>query len=295
MPDLSTYSIKANNFKCFGDDEQGFDKIKRVNVIIGRNNSGKSSLLDILECVFPNTANGPGEYNLPDRYQKKKGTKSRIIITSPLTENSLKPIFQVGSSGGDIPGNHWVFGQRFINQIAEFYLGNNWELMFSRLKSDVSEGFPQNDITIITNKAARKLNLGSPFRTLLFRRIMPDRHIIPEGENSNLLDIEGNGAGATAIIQNFLYSKDLSSELIEARLLNDLNSILGDDAAFERILCQKDRSQKVWEIYLKERGKGDIALSLSGSGLQTIILILIYILVLTSSLHTSLDQFIFGF
>ncbi|MDZ7816952.1 MAG: AAA family ATPase [Planctomycetota bacterium] len=48
---LTDLSIKASNFKCFAD-EQGFDTIKPINVIIGKNNSGKSTLLDILELVF---------------------------------------------------------------------------------------------------------------------------------------------------------------------------------------------------------------------------------------------------
>ncbi|WP_427910467.1 AAA family ATPase [Shewanella algae] len=37
--------IKFKNYKCFSE-EAGFDAIQRVNLIIGRNNSGKSSLLN---------------------------------------------------------------------------------------------------------------------------------------------------------------------------------------------------------------------------------------------------------
>lgn len=32
-------SIKVKNYKCFGDEEQGFEKIFPINIIIGRNNS----------------------------------------------------------------------------------------------------------------------------------------------------------------------------------------------------------------------------------------------------------------
>lgn len=41
-------SIKAKNYKCFGEEPQGFDEIYPINIIIGRNNSGKSSLLDLI-------------------------------------------------------------------------------------------------------------------------------------------------------------------------------------------------------------------------------------------------------
>jgi AAA15 family ATPase/GTPase len=43
-------AIRAKNYKCF-KEETGFDSIRRVNLIIGRNNAGKSSLLDLIEIV----------------------------------------------------------------------------------------------------------------------------------------------------------------------------------------------------------------------------------------------------
>jgi AAA15 family ATPase/GTPase len=44
-------SIKIKNYMCFGEIPQGFDSIKPINIIIGRNNSGKSRLLDSIEYL----------------------------------------------------------------------------------------------------------------------------------------------------------------------------------------------------------------------------------------------------
>ena len=46
-------SIKIKDYKCFvkENDYQGFDDIKPVNVIIGKNNSGKSKLLEALAGI----------------------------------------------------------------------------------------------------------------------------------------------------------------------------------------------------------------------------------------------------
>ena len=44
-------SIYFKGYSCFKKDWAGFDTIKPVNVIIGRNNSGKSHLLDLVEAL----------------------------------------------------------------------------------------------------------------------------------------------------------------------------------------------------------------------------------------------------
>jgi AAA15 family ATPase/GTPase len=49
--DFLQFSAKIRYFKCFGELAQGFDQVKPVNLIIGRNNSGKSALLDLVEYL----------------------------------------------------------------------------------------------------------------------------------------------------------------------------------------------------------------------------------------------------
>ena len=44
-------SVKMKGYKCFIDEFVGFDRIMPINVIIGRNNSGKSALLDMMQMI----------------------------------------------------------------------------------------------------------------------------------------------------------------------------------------------------------------------------------------------------
>jgi len=44
-------SVKFKGYRCFKNDWAGFEAIKPINVIIGRNNSGKSHLLDLVAAL----------------------------------------------------------------------------------------------------------------------------------------------------------------------------------------------------------------------------------------------------
>lgn len=65
--------------------------------------------------------------------------------------------------------------------------------------------------------------------------------------------------------------------MIEVDLLSDLNEIYAGDSEFLGIICQENDDTKKWEIFLREKGKGDIRLSESGSSLQSVFIILSYL------------------
>ena len=48
---MKAESIYFKGHSCFKNNWAGFDEIKPINVIIGRNNSGKSHLLDLVEAL----------------------------------------------------------------------------------------------------------------------------------------------------------------------------------------------------------------------------------------------------
>ena len=53
-------SIYFKGHTCFRNEWSGFDVIKPINVIIGRNNSGKSHLLDLVEVMCSGDFNNSG-------------------------------------------------------------------------------------------------------------------------------------------------------------------------------------------------------------------------------------------
>ena len=71
-------SIHFKGHSCFKKDWAGFDEIKPINVIIGRNNSGKSHLLDLVESLC-----GGEPFDREWQYQ----------CSSVFDEESLKKVF----------------------------------------------------------------------------------------------------------------------------------------------------------------------------------------------------------
>lgn len=289
MDNLTNFSVKARNLKCFGVDEQGFEQIKSINLIIGRNNSGKSTLLDLIEYVVR------GQMVAPKGYWRDQ-KKPEIIAEAPLTEAELRKIFPENARSEDIPtSNNWQFGSRLIGTRLKWHLGAAPDQRYISIGKCLngSEPFERlpNAQRHLQRVAEGKQN---PLIGKIFRRIYAERNISPEADNSKNLDLSGDGRGATNIIQNFINKANLQSDLVEKKLLGDLNEIFLTDAVFTDMVCQQLDGGE-WEIYLEEETKGRIPLSQSGSGLKTIIIVLIYIHLVPEVNNRPLSDFVFGF
>lgn len=288
MEELLNFSVKAKNLKCFGDNEQGFEQIKAINLIIGRNNSGKSTLIDLIEYVVKGGDAPEGHWH--DR------NKPEIIAEAPLSEAELRRVFPDGTSGGGIPGrNHWQFGSKFVGAKLTWNLGAQQGQKYISIGDCLDGTRPfdgiQNAQNYLKRVADEKTN---PLSGKIFRRIYAERNISPEGDDGASLNISGDGGGATNIIQNFINKANLQSDLVEITLLEELNKIFLTDAVFTDIVCQQ-LDGGAWEIYLEEEGKGRVPLSQSGSGLKTIIIVLIYIHLVPVVNKKPLSDFVFGF
>jgi putative ATP-dependent endonuclease of the OLD family len=277
---LNAVSIGVKNYKCFGETPQGFDVIKPINVLIGRNNSGKSSLLDLIDYA---TSPKKGYLNISGY----RGKEPEVIIIKPLTEPEIKMVFKENASNHLI-GNFWNFGKRFVGKRITIGISDDYrKKQFINIESDVDV----KDADKYLNELASRID--NPFATFIFKKIQAERDVRPE-IGSNELKIQENGNGATSILERFINKSSLPSELVEETLLNELNKIIEPDSSFKRIIIQQLDSSD-WEIFLEEEHKGRIALSKSGSGLKTILIVLIYILLVPYIDKKPLSNYIFSF
>ncbi len=274
---IDNVTLKIRNYKCFGNDEYGYDCILPINLIIGRNNSGKSTLLDLIDyATVPKDISQLGHHGQPPK----------ILLSSLLTEKELARVFEANVSGGPIPYKHWDYGKHWIGKKID------WELTPSGFEFvAVDPPFDYDGLE------GQKRNLakvkGNPFSEFEFKRLLADRDITPEPDTGELA-IQSNGRGVTNAIGNYLNKAALPSSLIEDTLLNELNSIFEPDGHISRILVQQ-LGIGHWELYFEEREKGRVPLSHTGSGLKTILLVLVFLHLIPHIEKKPLSKYLFGF
>ena len=288
---MNIESIHFKGHSCFKKEWAGFDTIKPINVIIGRNNSGKSHLLDLVEALCDGTLNDRGwQYRL----------------SSVLDEESLRSEFLENHIDGALGGNHWqAHGQHFVN------IPITWE---ADANGDISnEVFPKNfNVNSPYGESSTNERL-SRIRQVLkgvipqtnsqtFRRLLADRDIKTEQQDLDLT-LGQDGNGASNIIRRFILTSNeqFPREVIQRELLDALNSIFGNDGQFSEIQVQHHDDggsggpADHWEVYFGEDKKGLIPLSKSGSGLKTILLVLLNLLVVPKIENRDKSDFVFAF
>lgn len=271
---MDVKKIDVLNYKCFTDIH--IDNIKPINIIIGKNNIGKSSVLDIVEGIY-----GARTINM----------NTKIILTKEMDEDVISRVFQKSTSGGTIGGNHYEFGKKYIEQDISFIRKSDSS---NQIPDDFEKYNPHLTINQIDywSRVAHSIKIDQK----VTKRILAERNIFPEDNDDNMI-VDSNGNGITRFITNFLNRSKYNENLVKNDLLQNLNKIMGDDANFTEIVTQQIDSAEgtKWEIYLREEGKGRIPLSESGSGLKTILMVIVFTILIPNVEHKKISQYIFLF
>lgn len=109
---MKNFEIK--NYKCFGDEGVYIPQFKDINVIIGKNNTGKSSIIDIVKFLTTKNKDFVG--------QKREGKTPSLIFEYTLTNELIKQIFPSHTTGGQLGFgvNHQEYGLQFEGDIISF-------------------------------------------------------------------------------------------------------------------------------------------------------------------------------
>ena len=265
-------SIYFKGHTCFKNAWSGFDVIKPINVIIGRNNSGKSHLLDLVEVMCS------GNFDNSGWQFQYGGSIDEASLTAVSRDWHLR----------ELVGARIVWERDNRGSIVQTTLPD-----FPRLPDHV-----RDVVSRIVQYSTEPLTSKS------FRRLLADRDIVTESSTTTKLSLASNGRGATNIVRRYITtsSKKLSRETIQRGLLTALNEIFGPDGRFTEIQIKEHDDNETgstpenhWEIYLGEEHKGLVPLSKSGSGLKTVLLVLLNLLAIPDVDGKERSQFVFAF
>lgn len=282
MMGLNFIDITAKRYKLF--DEVSIFGLSRVNVIIGKNNSGKSSLLDIIGAAYD-----------INNYAKLKSEIEDIFVSVSITETMVRDLFRGYISIGRWNPNNFYkeYGDKTIEGkvSAQRSLINSdkWKSQIEIVSSDVG----------IQELKPHWRNGVESIQTFIddniFRRIAAERNIVPESESN--MGVSPSGEGATNMIRKIVNDSAFEESLIEGMLLDALNEIMFPEAEYESIRIQQVRKNEetLWEVFLQEKGSSRIPLSKTGSGIKTIILMLLNLIVIPKLAKNSSKRYVYGF
>lgn len=291
MDHINIQSVQFEGYKSFPTGViNEFDFTSLVSVLIGKNNCGKSSCMDAIECVFK-----------PNHYVSVNSLFTRVSPVFIINDQSIEYAFRKNVGGGDISGsfgsNHYAYGSKFIGKsiVADMSVTISGKDRYSTLK--LSQTQPDLRLPVGAHEWENVVRAYNNFQTNYeFRRINADRDLIPEVETPDEW-IGYDGSGATNLLRKFINHNLYDEKLVEERMLEELNKIMAPDCHFKSIRVQQiDEAETVkWEIYLEEDDGRRFALSKSGSGLKTIILMLINLHILPTTKKYKNKKIVFVF
>src|SRR3569832_896675 len=190
---MVSMGLLARNFKCIATESQGFVELKLVNLIVGRNNSGKSALLDLVSHATQSKRSF-------DPMLRHKGAEPELFTRTMFDEEDAKS-FPASTSGGTISGNHYEFGKRFLGSTltTHFRTTHSPEIVNCEPAPGSPLGMDQlkssGYIEVLATSARRNPLVGKTFW-----RLAAERNIVPEPDNL-ALQLDPNGTGCTNLIQ----------------------------------------------------------------------------------------------
>lgn len=276
----SLRGIFFKGYKSY-EHETKFFFAENITLLIGKNNTGKSSVLDAIEYFIdeeklkadkPQILNLTGAFSINVNHIKH-GVQNREIHIAQDVFNNIELMYKKP---------YYPFSR--IDNVAM----DDSELLDKERFCDTFDLYRDGiDETYIYNL--------SSYRVL---RLNAERNILPEKEarvDEKSMTVSYDGRGATNLLRAFINDSDKKENIVQEKLLTELNTIMYPDAIYESIKIQKNINDDTWEIYLTEKGGERIPLSKSGSGLKTIMLVLINILILSKESLFRTERIIYLF
>lgn len=252
-------SFEITNYKCF-KDRQVFPKPKLVNLIIGKNNSGKTSFLNVFEYIYSNHAID---------YDFKIGPVMHYV----LDDNDVKHITVTNKYGYYLDGRPAKENPgkcQGIDILTSITRKNNVVTISPRIGDAFNDVFPPDRYTVVStlDKVIR-----DSVNSCEIVKVAAERDVTSEPKNYEV-KVDKNGKNFTSVLEKIKNHKKSNRQILD-NILESLNTILEGENHFESIDIFDDGNGNN-TIHLGER-YNEIPITEMGSGLKTLLLVLYHL------------------
>lgn len=242
-------------YKCF-IEETMFDTPRMVNLIIGKNNSGKTSFLNVLEHIYCSR-------NLGKEIEEgfvAKIDKSDFGSISAVYDPEKKKQFYTYS----IPN---LKTDELLGKELSYHIKNSISRIDESCQYFVSsEGYRYS----VTHNNSYQQYIALRTNKSIF--VKAERNVVSEPYSPSII-VEPNGDGLTNMLRNHSSSIKGSRKLL-ASILKELNTIMSGEERFTSLRVLEENNY--YSIVL-ENGHGEISLNNMGSGIKTLLLVLYWL------------------
>ena len=268
---ISNFSFEK--YKCF-KSRVFLDKPSLFNLLIGKNNAGKTSVLEILTDLFSNDKSTDELYKSPEISYDIILTKELINEIFFYESDELKKYLTGKTARITIYRKSFISGiQR--HPTCELLYADNFYISYDGTKHHVN-------LTTFAEKVDERFDKGH------VDYISSERDVSEEND-SNACDIFNDGRGVTNWLNAKLNHAKYREEKVKPLILDYLNKLFVGESAFDDLRLLQNENGK-WEIYLTENNK-EIPISEMGSGMKTVLFV--FVLLVRHTLDREKVTFLF--
>jgi hypothetical protein len=193
------WHLKVQQYRRFGQEPQGFEGFWPLNVIVGRNNVGKSSLIAILQSVTRRNWLFSSEDERPPQ---------TVVFSKTLKAEEVRAKYPRGKTGEPLRRDWWGYGKRFVGERVAFSVTKSAQRLKADMRFKSVSLAPEEDELADAKRHYLQTSaktdgredfvdhVENPFDQLSFVHLGSDRVFTPETSSGDLT-IEPDGTGAT--------------------------------------------------------------------------------------------------
>lgn len=249
------FSIQTNGYKSF-TKEINISDVSSINLFIGKNNSGKSNVIDIINYTFKEVLGS-------DRHSEKHPI-IKIEFRNTLEELNNT---EASESYYKLDEQHYN-DSKFDTFLISSDFGKSIDWSNSMESSMIYGDFREEMEFEATERKREILSDCCCIHIQAERTIIPEERISISSNSELLKSIRPNGDGLTNLLRSILISKT-DSKHYKQILIEGMNGILEPEISIKDLVTLSVDDGERFEIYVEEEGKPLYPLSNLGSGIKT--------------------------